>query len=96
MDSQERTAYERLGMALLPNWDLAAFELRQWGNDAATQGRMLVRASLTNRAGFTQPHPILRLELEDRFGATVATRDFEPADYLKNPSQAGRLLARAR
>jgi len=88
-----RTAYERLGMALLPNWDLAAFELRQWGNDAATQGRMLVRASLTNRAGFAQPHPILRLELEDRFGATVATRDFEPADYLKNPSQAGRLLA---
>jgi predicted Zn finger-like uncharacterized protein len=88
-----RIVYERLGMALLPNWDLAAFELRQWGNDAATQGRMLVRASLTNRAGFAQPHPILRLELEDRFGATVATRDFEPADYLKNPSQAGRLLA---
>ena len=87
------TAYERLGMALLPNWDLAALELRQWGNDAATPGRMLVRASLTNRAGFAQPHPILRLELEDRFGATVATRDFEPADYLKNPSQAGRLLA---
>jgi predicted Zn finger-like uncharacterized protein len=90
-----RTAYERLGLDLLPNWDLAAFELRQWGNaaDAAAEGRMVVRASLTNRAGFAQPHPILRLELEDRFGATVATRDFEPADYLKNPSQATRLIA---
>ena len=88
-----RTAYDRLGLALSPSWDLAAFELRQWGNDAAEQGRMVVRASLTNRAGFAQPHPILRLELEDRFGATVATRDFEPADYLKNPSQAERLLA---
>jgi predicted Zn finger-like uncharacterized protein len=88
-----RTAYERLGIELLPNWDLAALELRQWGNDAPDEGRMVVRASLTNRAGFAQPHPILRLELEDRFGATVATRDFEPADYLKNPSQAGRLLA---
>jgi hypothetical protein len=90
-----RAAYERLGFALLPNWDLAAFELRQWGNeaDAAAQGRMVVRASLTNRAAFAQPHPILRLELEDRFGATVATRDFEPADYLKNPSQASRLIA---
>jgi len=90
-----RTAYERLGFALLPNWDLAAFELRQWGNeaDAAAQGRMVVRASLTNRAAFAQPHPVLRLELEDRFGATVATRDFEPADYLKNPSQASRLIA---
>lgn len=90
-----RAAYERLGFALLPNWNLAAFELRQWGNeaDAAAQGRMVVRASLTNRAAFAQPHPILRLELEDRFGATVATRDFEPADYLKNPSQATRLIA---
>jgi len=89
-----RAAYERLGLDLLPNWDLTAFELRQWGNaaDAAAQGRMVVRASLTNRAGFAQPHPILRLELEDRFGATVATRDFEPADYLKNPSQATRLI----
>ena len=90
-----RAAYERLGLDLLPNWDLAAFELRQWGNaaDAAAQGRMVVRASLTNRARFAQPHPILRLELEDRFGAVVATRDFEPADYLKNPSQATRLIA---
>lgn len=90
-----RAAYERLGRDLLPNWDLAAFELRQWGNeaDAAAQGRMVVHASLTNRAAFAQPHPILRLELEDRFGATVATRDFEPADYLKNPSQAARLIA---
>lgn len=90
-----RAAYDRLGLGLMPNWDLAAFELRQWGNaaDAASEGRMVVRASLTNRAGFAQPHPILRLELEDRFGATVATRDFEPADYLKNPSQATRLIA---
>jgi predicted Zn finger-like uncharacterized protein len=90
-----RAAYDRLGLPLAPNWDLAAFELRQWGSDAdaASQGRMVVRASLKNRAAFAQPHPILRLELEDRFGATVATRDFEPVDYLKNPSQASRLIA---
>lgn len=86
-----RTAYERLGLGLLPNWDLAAFELRQWGN-AEDAGRMVVRASLTNRAAFAQPHPVLRLELEDRYGGTVATRDFEPADYLKNPAAAGRLI----
>jgi predicted Zn finger-like uncharacterized protein len=87
-----RAAYERLGVELSPNWDLGAFELRQWGNDADAAGRMVVRASLTNRAPFPQPHPILRLELEDRFGNTVASRDFEPADYLKNPSQATRLI----
>ena len=90
-----RAAYERLGIPLMPNWDLAAFELRQWGNEseASGDGRMVVRASLTNRATFAQPHPILRLELDDRFGGTVATRDFEPGDYLKDPSQATRLIA---
>jgi len=90
-----RGAYERLGLPLLANWDLAAFELRQWGSDAdaTARGQMVVRASLKNRAAFAQPHPILRLELEDRFGATVATRDFEPADYLKNPSESSRLMA---
>jgi len=90
-----RAAYERLGIELLPNWDLGALELRQWGNepDAATSGRLVVRASLTNRASFAQPHPLLRLELDDRFGNTVATRDFEPAEYLKNASQATRLMA---
>ena len=90
-----RGAYAGLGIPLMPNWDLAAIELRQWGNEseASGDGRMVVRASLTNRAAFAQPHPILRLELDDRFGATVATRDFEPADYLKDPSQATRLIA---
>mgnify|MGYP003498964189 CR=1 FL=1 len=90
-----RAIYESLGIPLLPNWDLAAIELRQWGkeSEASGDGRMVVRASLTNRAAFAQPHPILRLELDDRFGATVATRDFEPADYLKDPSQATRLIA---
>ncbi len=90
-----RLAYERLGLSLLPNWDLEAFELRQWGNDAgaAADGRMLVRASITNNASFAQPYPILRLELEDRFGDTVASRDFDPAEYLKSPSDAGRLVA---
>ena len=89
-----RAAYARLGVELSPNWDLGAFELRQWGNDAdaGAAGRMVVRASLTNRAAFPQPHPILRLELEDRFGNTVASRDFEPADYLKNPAQAARMI----
>jgi len=89
-----RAVYDRLGLPLSPNWDLRAFELRQWGNDSAadSDGRLSVRASLTNRATFAQPHPVLRLELEDRFGDPVAVRDFEPGDYLKDPSQATRLM----
>jgi predicted Zn finger-like uncharacterized protein len=90
-----RQVYERIGQPLPPNWNLGAYELRQWGaNDAApTAGAMTVRASIRNGATFAQPMPLLRLELEDRFGSTVARRDFTAREYLTNPAQAGRLLA---
>jgi len=86
--------YDGLGLKLAPNWDPRAFEIRQWGDSGATPaaGRMSVQASITNRATFAQPFPLLRLELEDRFGAPVATRDFEPAEYLKTPAVATRML----
>jgi predicted Zn finger-like uncharacterized protein len=88
-----RGLYDRLGLPLSPNWDLAAYELRQWGNgDGPADGRLSIRASLTNRADFAQPHPVLRLQLDDRFGESIAVRDFEPAEYLKNPAEASRLL----
>jgi len=89
-----RDVYARIGWPLSPNWDLEAFELRQWGSNSGpdTTGRLTVRASLTNRADFAQPHPVLRMELEDRFGDSVAVRDFEPAEYLKNAAEAPRLL----
>jgi len=91
-----RAIYTRLGMPLTSNWNLGAFELRQWGaTDSAPtpDGRLTIRASLRNRAEFAQPMPLLRLELEDRYGGTVARRDFEPREYLKDPAQATRLLA---
>jgi predicted Zn finger-like uncharacterized protein len=88
-----RAAYARAGIDLPPAWDLAAFELNQWSAEAARPGSTVVRASLRNRASFAQPLPILRLEFEDRYGVTVASRDFEPGEYLKDPSQASRLLA---
>jgi hypothetical protein len=91
-----REVYDRIGQPLPPNWNLGAYELRQWGaNEAAptSAGVMTVRASIRNGATFAQPMPLLRLELEDRFGGTVAQRDFTAREYLKNPAQAGRLLA---
>lgn len=87
--------YDALGLPLAPNWDPTAFEVRQWGESAGTAeaGRLNVRASIRNKAAFAQPYPLLRVELEDRFGGTVATRDFEPAEYLKVPAQAQRMLS---
>ncbi len=90
-----RRVYELIGQPLSPNWDLDAFEVRQWGPtvDVAPGAPLTVRASLTNRADHAQPYPLLRLEFEDRFGAAVAQRDFAPAEYLKSPPQATRQLA---
>jgi predicted Zn finger-like uncharacterized protein len=88
-----RAAYDRLGLALPPSTDLAALELRQSGEESRANGRLEVRARLTNRAAFEQPYPILRLQFEDRFGSVVAKRDFEPAEYLNDPTRAVGTLA---
>jgi len=91
-----REIYSRLGHPLAPSWNLGAFELRQWGateSALSAAGSLKVRASIRNGAAFAQPLPLLRLELDDRFGGTVARRDFRPAEYLKDPAQATRLLA---
>jgi predicted Zn finger-like uncharacterized protein len=89
-----RAFYDAIGVPIGDAWDLDAFELRQWGAGSdLSAGRLNVRASVTNRAEFAQPLPLLRVEIEDRFGAAVAIRDFQPSEYLKNPARVGRLLA---
>jgi hypothetical protein len=90
-----RRVYAALGRPLSPNWDLDAFEVRQWGPtvDVAPGEPLTVRASVTNRATHAQPYPLLRLAFEDRFGTAVAQRDFLPAEYLKSAPQAARLIA---
>ncbi len=77
-----RAAYEQLGIHLPPSRDLAALQLKQLNVEERDSGRMVVRANLTNRAAFAQPMPILRLQLEDRYGSIIAARDFQPAEYL--------------
>jgi predicted Zn finger-like uncharacterized protein len=87
--------YSFLGLPSNVPADLAAYELRQWGaaSDATQPGRLLLRASIVNRASYAQPYPLLRLALQDRFGTTVGVRDIEPADYLPGTG-AGNLLER--
>ena len=86
-----RRIYERLDVPLEPNWDLRAYELRQWGasDTVPVAGTMTVRASIKNRAGYAQPLPLLRIDLEDRFGGSVASRDFEAREYLKDAGTSG-------
>ncbi|MBX3702894.1 MAG: DUF3426 domain-containing protein [Steroidobacteraceae bacterium] len=82
--------YEVLGQSLAMPTDLSAYELRQWGaaSDPGQQGRLLLRASVVNRAAFAQPYPLLRLALQDRFGATLGVRDIGPGDYLPGETRS--------
>lgn len=85
--------YSLIGSPIAAPTDLAAYELRQWGaaTDAAQTGRLLLRASIVNRATYAQPYPLLRLALQDRFGTTVGMRDVEPVDYLPGAGAASLL-----
>ena len=86
--------YGRLGLQLSPNWNLKAYQVRQWGATAApgAQGTLRVRASVVNTADHAQPLPLLRLSLADIAGARVGIRDFEPGEYLPNPPESDRML----
>lgn len=85
--------YALLGQSLTVPTDLSAYELRQWGaaNDPNETERLLLRASIVNRASYAQPYPLLRLALQDRFGATLGVRDIEPKDYLPGSGAPGLL-----
>jgi predicted Zn finger-like uncharacterized protein len=89
--------YRLLGLDLQPEWDLHAYEVRQWGivSDPAAPGTLRVRASIRNLASFPQPYPLLKLVLEDRWGEQVRARAFEPVEYLDPSTAPDRLLAPA-
>jgi predicted Zn finger-like uncharacterized protein len=85
--------YGLFGSTVLAPSDLAAYELRQWGaaSDPNQAGRLMLRASIVNRASHAQPLPLLRLALQDRFGGTMGLRDIPPADYLPGAGGEGLL-----
>jgi predicted Zn finger-like uncharacterized protein len=88
-------AYELLGQTLEPRWELGAYSIKQWGivSDPQVPGTLRVRASITNNADFAQPYPLLKLTLEDRFGANLGTREFKPEEYLSSTTSATRRLS---
>ena len=59
--------YDALGLSRLAPTDLVAYELRQWGaaSDPQEANRLMLRASIVNRASYSQPMPLLRLTLRN-------------------------------
>ena len=85
--------YAFLGLSVMAPTDLSAYELRQWGaaSDPNEADRLILRASIVNRATYAQPFPLLRLTLQDRFGGTLRQGDVQPADYLPGAGVGGLL-----
>jgi predicted Zn finger-like uncharacterized protein len=88
-----RALYSKMGTPVSPPANLSAYQLRQWGvtGDPAGDGTLRVRASILNTAAQLEPYPLLRVTLANRFGGSIGTRDFEPSEYLGQPT--AKLLA---
>ena len=71
------------------DWSVAGLNVT---TDPDSNAALSITGSLANHAGFMQPWPLLRVVLTDRFGETLRSRDFKPADYLAN-GQAATVLA---
>jgi predicted Zn finger-like uncharacterized protein len=76
--------YASLGVHLVPRWDPRAYDVRQLGAsaDPAGSGLITVRASVKNAGHQSQPLPMLRVTLQDRFGNRIAARDVAPRFYV--------------
>lgn len=85
--------YATLGMPIRPHWDVRAYEVRQQGATGAADATepLTLRASIVNRAPRSQPLPLLRVTLQDRFGNKIALRDLQPKEYLTQ-RRSGALL----
>lgn len=53
---------------------------------------LAVDAIITNQADFPQPYPVLQLQFTDLNGAPVASRRFQPGEYLSGELTGARLM----
>ena len=85
-----------LGEPLHPNWNLAAYDVRQLGaaSDGGDNRALRVRLSLANVGARPQALPLLRVTLLDRYGKAVSRGELEPAQYLPAGLSDRRLLGR--
>lgn len=90
--------YGALGIELDPHWEVALYKVTrrpELATEQSTDGehaQLRLAATIMNSAARPQPYPLIRLTLEDRWGAAVAGRDFAPSEYLHDAARAARML----
>jgi predicted Zn finger-like uncharacterized protein len=83
--------YGALGRPIVPDWELAAYDVRQLGvvAEPVAAGTLTVRASIRNQGTREQPAPLLRVTLQDRYGNRIAMRDLAPHEYAGKDGKPG-------
>jgi predicted Zn finger-like uncharacterized protein len=78
--------YGMFGVVVEPDWDVKAYDVRQLSGDVSVgdSEAFTVQASVHNGADFSQPPPVIRVELQDRFTNVLSITDILPAEYLLN------------
>lgn len=96
-------ACDRLGCTIRPRIDAGLIELTRVRISPHPRyiKVLRLRASLINRASFSQPFPLMEVTLSDRRGRLVGRRTFRPEEYLKKANNELRemipnVIARAR
>jgi hypothetical protein len=74
--------------------DLRTYKTQRWGlaSDPQSKDTLLLRASVTNTATFTQPYPLIKLVMLNDVEMPIALREFSPAEYLPSSASADRLM----
>ena len=84
--------YAALGQPLSPALNLRSYTVTEGRVDAAAEpGALRVSAVITNRTGKAQARPLLQVTLEDRYGAPIGRRAFQPEEYAAAPAIAANL-----
>ncbi|MBL8199477.1 MAG: DUF3426 domain-containing protein [Chromatiales bacterium] len=84
-----RRTYAALGMPLWPAWDLRSYEMRssEAVADRSSPGALDILGRIAvvgkDRVGL----PLVRVTLRDRFGESLGSRVFQPAEYLARNAQ---------
>lgn len=80
-------AYGVFGVEIVPRFDPEGYRIRDWvataAQDADGRSSLLIRAEIENRGPDPLPQPYIYLALKDRWDAVVASRVFEPGEYLQ-------------
>jgi predicted Zn finger-like uncharacterized protein len=88
--------YAKLGVELIPSWDVQQYQIVDWvataEPNANGRGSLKITARIQNKGLRAQPFPYVHLQLENRWEKSVASRMFEPEEYLPADEQPSALM----